>query len=233
METTNILVLLAAYLIGTLPTAWVALRLRGKDIRQEGSGNVGAMNTLMVTKSKQAFIAVFLVDFLKGVLAVLAARAIAGAGAGEDTVLIDSLAILGVVLGHNFNIWLSLPAGRIEGGKGLAAGLGGLALSLYWLIPVWAIGFLVGFFLYKTVWGVGKIAPGTTLATLALPFAAYFFYGTAAGLIMAVTTFAIVIKHVSEMNELLSAEKGAPVDVQADSSQTDAEAPQQSTETEA
>ena len=204
--TTIALILVATYLIGTLPTAWLVVRQKGQDIREEGSGNVGAMNTLGVTGSKRRFILVFIVDTLKGVVAVLAARYLAG----EASIIGDSLAILGVVLGHNINVWLSIPRGRIEGGKGLASGIGGLAASVMPLIiPVWIGAFIVGFFLYKSIWGIGKIAPGTTLATLTVPIAAYIFYGstvygTTAVLIMCIVTFAIVIKHVPEMKELLA-----------------------------
>lgn len=203
--TTVILILLATYLLGTTPTAWVALRPKGQDIREEGSGNVGAMNSFMVTKSKGTFFIVFIVDFLKGVLAVLAARYIAG----ETTVAVDALAILGVVLGHNFNIWLSVKRGRVEGGKGLAAGLGGLALSMWKIIPVWALFFALGYFLYKQIYGAGKIAPGTTVGTATVPIAAYVFYGPVAFGVMLITAFAIVIKHVGEMKELLASERSS------------------------
>jgi glycerol-3-phosphate acyltransferase PlsY len=199
ISNSTILILLVTYLLGTIPTAWIVVRRRGMDIREEGSGNVGAMNTLGVTKSKRRFLVVFAVDFLKGILAVLLARLLAG----EASLEIDALAILGVVLGHNFNVWLSLRRRRVEGGKGLAAGLGGLAMSMYWIIPVWGLGFLVGFFLYKAVSGIGKIAPGSTLATLTVPFAAYWFYGTTVSIIMTLVTLAIVAKHVEDMRELL------------------------------
>ena len=199
------LVLLLTYFIGTIPTAWMVVRRRGMDIREEGSRNVGAMNTLGVTKSKRRFFIVFLVDFAKGVLAVFAARWLVG----ESSLVVDALAILGVVLGHNFNLWLSIPRRRIEGGKGLAAGLGGLALSMYWLIAVWAVGFLVGFYLYKIIWGTGKIAPGSVLATIPLPIAAYYLYGSTVAIIMTFVALAVVVKHVEEMSELLQAERKA------------------------
>jgi len=199
----SILILVATYLIGTLPTAWIVVRRRGEDIREVGSGSVGAMNTFGVTKSKRTFLLVFVIDLLKGVVAVLCARFLAG----ETTIAIDAVGMLGVVLGHNFNIWLSLPGRRIAGGKGLAAALGSLSMSMYWLIPVWAGGFLAGFFLYKMIWGVGKIAPGTSLATLVMPVAAYSLYGTTTSVIMSLSVLAIVVKHVAELKELLSAER--------------------------
>jgi glycerol-3-phosphate acyltransferase PlsY len=197
------LILAATYLIGTLPTAWLVVKRHGQDIREVGSGNVGAMNTFSVTGSKRRFILVFIIDALKGVAAVLCARYLAG----EASIPLDATAMLGVVLGHNFNVWLSIPAKRVAGGKGLASALGSLTMSMYWLIPVWLTGFLVGFFLYKIIWGSGKIAPGTTLATLVVPLAAYLLYGTTTSIIMTLTTLAIVIKHIPELKELFSAER--------------------------
>jgi len=202
--TTAALILVATYLIGTLPTAWMVVRRHGQDIREEGSGNVGAMNTFGVTNSKRRFFLVFVVDALKGVAAIFCARYLAG----EPTVVVDATGMLGVVLGHNFNIWLSLPSKKVAGGKGLAAALGCLAVSMYWLIPAWVAGFAVGFFLYKMTWGVGKIAPGTTLATIVIPFAAYPLYGSETAAIMSLTVLAIVIKHVAEIRELLDADRG-------------------------
>lgn len=199
--TSTILILLATYLIGTLPTAWLVVRRHGQDIREEGSGNVGAMNTFGVTKSKRRFLVVLAIDAAKGALAVLCARYIAG----ESTTVIDAVAMLGVVLGHNFNIWLSIPSKKIAGGKGLASALGCLAMSMYLMIPVWLGGFLVGFYLYKFISGIGKIAPGTALATLVVPIAAYSIYGTTTSIIVGATALAIVVKHIPELKELLSA----------------------------
>jgi glycerol-3-phosphate acyltransferase PlsY len=182
------------------------VKLHGQDIREEGSGNVGAMNTFGVTKSKRRFLLVFAIDALKGIVAILCARYIAD----EATILVDAVGMLGVVLGHNFNIWLSLPGRRIAGGKGLAAALGCLAMSMYWLIPVWVGGFLVGFFLYRMIWGTGKIATGTSLATLVVPGAAYYLYGATTSIIVGLTALAIVVKHVAELKELVSAERNKP-----------------------
>lgn len=201
--TTTVLVLVATYLIGTLPTAWMVVKRQGQDIREEGSGNVGAMNTFGVTKSKRRFFLVFLVDALKGVAAIFCARYLAG----ESTIVVDATGMLGVVLGHNFNIWLSWSTKRISGGKGLAAALGCLAVSMYALIPAWAAGFAIGFFLYKIIWGVVKIAPGTTLATIVMPFAAYPLYGTQTAALMSLTVLAIVVKHVAEMKELFKVDR--------------------------
>lgn len=198
--TSTFLILVVTYLIGTLPTAWFVVRRYGQDIREEGSGNVGAMNTFGVTKSKRGFFLVFVIDVLKGVVAIVSARYLAG----EATTVVDATGMLGVVLGHNFNIWLSIPGRKIAGGKGLAAALGSLAMSMYWLIPPWVGGFFVGFFLYKTIWGTRKIAPGTSLATLVVPAAAYFLYGTTISIIVGLAALAIVLKHVAELKELLS-----------------------------
>ncbi|MCA9405449.1 MAG: glycerol-3-phosphate 1-O-acyltransferase PlsY [Candidatus Omnitrophica bacterium] len=116
--------IILSYLLGSIPTAYIYGRVyKGIDIREHGSGNVGATNVFRVL-GKGPGIIVLLIDILKGVLAV----------AGVSTVL--SLAdilhyiLLGfaVVAGHNWTIFL-----KFKGGKGVATSLGvliGLTLKI-------------------------------------------------------------------------------------------------------
>ena len=115
---TNALVALAAYLLGSVPFGLVMARLFGLgDIRQIGSGNIGATNVLR-TGSKPAAALTLLLDAGKGAIAVLAARQIFGEGAA-------GVAALFVMLGHLFPVFL-----KFAGGKGVATFLGTLlALS--------------------------------------------------------------------------------------------------------
>ena len=72
----NLLVLLAAYLLGSIPSGWLAARwLAGIDLRQEGSGSTGATNVLRVVGKGPALV-VFVLDVLKGTAAVLLAKAV-------------------------------------------------------------------------------------------------------------------------------------------------------------
>jgi glycerol-3-phosphate acyltransferase PlsY len=107
------LVLVLAYLLGSIPSGYLAGRLRGVDIRATGSRNVGATNVFR-TLGRGIGIAVMAADIAKGLVAVLIARA-----------LVDDpwpLIAAGVaVAGHVFPVWL-----RFRGGKGVAVAAGAL-----------------------------------------------------------------------------------------------------------
>ena len=123
----------AAYLLGSIPTGYLAGRLRGIDIRQHGSGSTGATNVLR-TLGKGPALAVLIVDMLKGVAAILLARWLfpwlqAPAAWLPWAVCLCGLAVL---LGHSRSIWLGFT-----GGKSAATGLGVL-LALSWPVGVGA-----------------------------------------------------------------------------------------------
>jgi acyl phosphate:glycerol-3-phosphate acyltransferase len=115
------LVALCAYILGSIPFGIVITRALGLgDLRQIGSGNIGATNVLR-TGNKGAALATLLLDAGKGGIAVLLARAFVGPDAAQ-------LAGLAAFLGHLFPVWL-----RFRGGKGVATFLGTL-LALAWPI---------------------------------------------------------------------------------------------------
>ncbi len=119
-----------SYLIGSFPTGYLLGRLlKGMDIRQYGSGNVGATNVFRAL-GKGPGLVVLSVDILKGFLAV----AVLGAGLSLDGIIECVLLGIAVVCGHNWTIFL-----RFKGGKGIATSLGvliGLALKFAALRPV-------------------------------------------------------------------------------------------------
>lgn len=121
---------LAAYLLGSIPCAYILVQCRrGIDIREYGSGNVGTMNTRLVM-GWSAAIAVFMLDFLKGVLAWYLG-VMSGIGG------IELLCI--AVLGHNFPFWL-----RFQGGKGLATAFGGVLVGgSWWVVLSFSLGWLL------------------------------------------------------------------------------------------
>lgn len=111
------------YLLGSIPSGVLLARALGLgDLRQIGSGNIGATNVLR-TGSKGAAAATLLLDAAKGVVAVLLARWVAGEDAAQ-------LAGLMAFLGHCFPVWL-----EFRGGKGVATFLG-LMLALAWPVGV-------------------------------------------------------------------------------------------------
>tara|TARA_R110002072_G_scaffold15856_30_gene62840 strand:- start:3369 stop:4028 length:660 start_codon:yes stop_codon:yes gene_type:complete len=131
---------LLGYGLGSIPFGLILARLAGKgDIRQIGSGNIGATNVLR-TGSKGLAAAVLLLDLLKGFLAVwLSGQIWYGLGVAEpvpglvvDFVVPDPVAMAfaagGAVLGHCFPVWLGF-----KGGKGVATNAG-VCLGLAWPI---------------------------------------------------------------------------------------------------
>ena len=102
----------AAYLLGAIPTGLIIARLRGIDIRQSGSGNIGATNVLR-SVGPWAALMVMLIDPLKGVLAVLIPTAL---GLGPWWI---AAAAIAAALGNGYNAFL-----RFRGGKGVATSLG-------------------------------------------------------------------------------------------------------------
>lgn len=141
----NVVTLAVAYLLGSTPTAWLAGKaLKGIDIREHGSGSVGATNALR-TLGKWPALAVLLVDMLKGAAAIAFARWLLGGVDGVSWAAppagIDPqawgpwavcLAGLAVVLGHSRSVWLGFT-----GGKSAATGLGVL-LAMSWPVGVGA-----------------------------------------------------------------------------------------------
>ncbi len=123
-------IFLAAYLLGSVPFGMVIARIMGLgNLREIGSGNIGATNVLR-TGSKKAALATLVLDAGKGAVAVLLARALFGEDAAQ-------VAALGAFLGHLFPVYL-----KFRGGKGVAVFLGimlalnfwaGLAACLTWL----------------------------------------------------------------------------------------------------
>lgn len=132
---THLLVLLAvfvaAYFVGTIPSGILWSRFFGLgDLREVGSGNVGATNVLRTGHKLAAFLTL-ICDAAKGAVPVLVGRAIAGEDAAQ-------FAALGAFLGHLFMVWL-----KFKGGKGVATFLGivlalspfaGLACCGTWLV---------------------------------------------------------------------------------------------------
>jgi glycerol-3-phosphate acyltransferase PlsY len=121
-----------AYLLGSIPFGVVITRAMGLgDLRQVGSGNIGATNVLR-TGNKGAALATLILDAAKGGIAVLIAQAVIGA---EDATQIAGLAAF---LGHLFPVWLGF-----RGGKGVATFLGTL-IALAWPVGLaacasWAV----------------------------------------------------------------------------------------------
>jgi glycerol-3-phosphate acyltransferase PlsY len=114
-----ILTVIGSYLVGSFPTGYVVGRIRGVDVRKQGSGNIGATNAFRVL-GKGAGAAVLLIDGFKGFAATrwmpLLAVQFFPSSNPEYLALVAGVA---AVLGHNYTCWL-----RFKGGKGIATSAG-------------------------------------------------------------------------------------------------------------
>lgn len=163
--------LLLAYLLGSIPFGLILTRMAGLgDIRQLGSGNIGATN-VMRTGRKKLGIATLLLDAGKGWLAVMLA-----VDMGADDRLVFAAAAA-AVLGHVFSVWL-----KFKGGKGVATALGALFALYIYVGLVVCLAWLVIFFAFRYVslasigcfWvvAIGSLPTGDHLGQLFLFFLA-------------------------------------------------------------
>jgi glycerol-3-phosphate acyltransferase PlsY len=151
-----VLILIAAYLLGSIPFGYLIVRAKeGADVRDAGSGGTGATN---VTRraGKCAGIITLLLDAAKGALAIYLARKFLTPEFGVNWWV--AAAAVAVVIGHIFPVWLGF-----RGGKGVATGVGVfLALS-----PLAVVGAALVFILI--VWATRYVSLGSMMATLAFP----------------------------------------------------------------
>ena len=189
-----ILVIAAAYLLGSIPFGYLAGRAKGVDIRKVGSGNIGATNAMRIL-GKPAGITVLLLDACKGYAAVVwVAPGLAG-WLGWDMASMELLRIaagMAVVLGHNYTCWL-----RFKGGKGIATSAGVLVA----LVP-WALLIILSIWIILTLL-TRYVSVGSIAAALALPFASW---ATGESLTMILVTGALgalaLYKHRGNMQRL-------------------------------
>jgi glycerol-3-phosphate acyltransferase PlsY len=149
--------ILAAYLLGAIPFGLILVRLgTGRDVRQSGSGNIGATNVLR-TSGRVWGVLTLLLDAAKGAAGVLIARALVP---GDGNIIF--IAGLAAVLGHIFPVYL-----RFRGGKGVATCLGVfLVLSPLAVLP--AIGVFVLLALISRTVSIGSLS-----AALVFPLAVW------------------------------------------------------------
>jgi glycerol-3-phosphate acyltransferase PlsY len=201
---TLVLCAIVGCLIGSIPTAYLVVKLRhGLDVHAEGSRNVGANNAWRTTGSRRTGVVVLLLDALKGVAAVAAGGLVAAAFGAAESFWPQSLALLGAIAGHNYNPWLSLGAGHLVGGKGLATAAGGFAVLTPLLLPVWGALFVLGRGAFGAWRGARDTIPGNVAATALVPFAAWAVYGTAAFAVVLGFALLVLPKHVGQMRALL------------------------------
>ncbi|SJZ83484.1 acyl-phosphate glycerol-3-phosphate acyltransferase [Trichlorobacter thiogenes] len=183
----NLLWILGAYLLGSIPTGLLLGKLYGIDVRKEGSGNIGATN-LYRTVGRKVGIMTLVGDCLKGLLPVILAWKL---GLLEP---MQAWIGLAAFCGHVFSVFL-----LFKGGKGVATALGVfLALS-----PLAVLGALAVFILLVAIWRY--ISLGSIVAAAVMPLIIWFRPHSIELLIATALISAIVIiKHHTNINRLIA-----------------------------
>ena len=189
---TGAVVVILAYLLGSVSTAIVVCRLMGlPDPRTEGSNNPGATNVLRIGGKKAAALTLA-GDSLKGVIPMLACHLLG------VSVTVFALAGLAVFLGHLYPVFFGF-----KGGKGVATALG-VQFGLYW--PIGATVGLVWLFMARVV----NISSLSALVAMALAPAAVWYFWPAVELVLMQVTVSVILfwRHRSNIRNLLSGTEG-------------------------
>ncbi|RWP29415.1 glycerol-3-phosphate 1-O-acyltransferase PlsY [Mesorhizobium sp.] len=180
-----VLALVFGYLLGSIPFGLLITRAAGLgDVRNIGSGNIGATNVLR-TGNKGLAAATLLLDALKGTAAVL----IAGSFAPE----FGLWAGLGAFFGHLFPVWLGF-----KGGKGVATYLGVLVALAWQVALIFAVVWLAMAFLFR----YSSLAALT--AAIVVPIALYVLSTPEIAGLFALMSLIVIIKHRANITRLLA-----------------------------
>lgn len=148
------------YFIGSFPTAFLILKYNnGLDIRKEGSGNVGTLNSFEVTNSKLVGLSVLIIDVVKGILSVILVKILI-----SDLFFLQMLALLFAVFGHCYSVWL-----KFKGGRGLATAFGGLLLLSPIIAAIWFVVWKISHKLIKDI-HLANVLASTSVIILAIIF---------------------------------------------------------------
>ena len=211
----NLLIAVAAYLLGSIPTGYLLVRIfRHQDIRAIGSGNIGATNVLR-SGGKGLALVTFFIDMLKGCAAVyfgrIAAVTLIAHGIPIESIRnFEALAALCAVLGNMFPPWL-----RFRGGKGISTGFGVFLVAA----PLAALAAITVFFL--TILITRYVSLGSVLGAASFPVFAWLLVRIQGGgdrppffiAVQFIVAGLIVAKHSPNIRRLLTGKEsrfGAP-----------------------
>ncbi len=179
-------VLSLGYLLGSIPFGLILTHMAGHgDLRQIGSGNIGATNVLR-TGNKKLAAATLLLDALKATAAAVAAQAVFGANAGL-------LAGFAAFIGHLFPVWLGF-----KGGKGIATYIGTLLGVVPLMVAVFAVVWLSIAFLTR------YSSLSALIATLVIPVVLWITGAEEAAIVTAVMTAVSWWRHKANIERLIA-----------------------------
>jgi acyl phosphate:glycerol-3-phosphate acyltransferase len=189
--TNFVLTAACSYLLGSIPFGYILVRVfRGQDVRQTGSGNIGATNVSRTSPGLGAL--TLILDALKGLSAVAITRMLFP---GHDT-LLGTAAVFAMV-GHMFPVWL-----RFKGGKGVATGLGSFILltpkSILVMVGIFVVILLA--FRYVSLASIFAVALFPLLAWILEPYRD----DPAMLALIATASLLIIVKHRENIRRLLA-----------------------------
>ncbi len=156
-----LLVVIIAYLIGSIPFGYLIVRAKGGgDVRDTGSGGTGATNVSR-RAGKAAGVVTLILDALKGAIAIFIAQLMM---TGDDTTWLPAAAAVAVIVGHLFPVWL-----RFRGGKGVATGAGVFLM----LVPLAVL--FAGVIFVAVVALTKYVSLGSILAAATIPLFVWLF----------------------------------------------------------
>lgn len=204
MPLATVLVAAIAYLLGSIPTGYLLVRIfRRQDIRAMGSGNIGATNVFRAG-SKVLGAATFLLDVLKGCAAVWVGTAVWASMIMVAYVVphipmrdFQAVAALFAVIGHMFPVWL-----RFKGGKGVATGFGVFLIAAPWAA-------LAAIAVFAVVFAISRyVSLGSIIGALSFPVFAWFLTQGERPLffiaVQAAVSLLIVAKHHQNIQRLFA-----------------------------
>ena len=194
-----VLIIIVAYLLGSIPSAvWIGKRFYGVDVREHGSKNAGATNTLRVLGRKAA-LPVFIIDFLKGFAAVSLSHFVDLMPDSNEVFYLKIALVTVVVMGHIFPIFAGF-----KGGKGVAT-LAGAVLAVYYpaiLLCVTIFVILLAITHYVSL--------SSMVAGIAFPLSSYFVFGqrsTPLIIFGCVVAVLLIITHRKNIKRLIKGEE--------------------------
>ena len=184
-----VIALICAYLLGSLPSAYLMARLRkGVDIRGIGSKSMGAMNVFYKIGFAEGIV-VLALDIGKGAAAIALARCLG------VPMIVELFAGVAAVIGHSYPVWL-----KFRGGRGGATTIGILIFLMPWGIPI-----------YLAIFGLGLLTThfptlSYSIAFLCFPFIAWLIYHSGALVVFSIGILLLpLFKYIPRIKEMRAA----------------------------
>ncbi len=157
-----VILIIGAYLLGSIPFGLIIARAHGQDLRSIGSGNIGAMNLSRALGKRWAYLC-FVLDVTKGLVPMLAATRLVFSPPSIAELLLALVVGCAAVLGHIFPIYI-----KFKGGKGVATSFG-VALGLWPYYTICALFAIVVWMVVVLIWRYVSLA--SIAASIAFPIA--------------------------------------------------------------